>query len=54
MASINPGTIIKTVLNVVADITLDAAELEAGTDVTVGQIGSIEGKPVYIKLSTTP
>lgn len=54
MATINPGTVFSTVIKLFADIEVDAAELEAGSEVTVGQVGSIGGKPVYIKLSTTP
>lgn len=54
MATLNAGTIFTEAIKIVADITVDAAELEAGADVTVGQVGSVGGKPVYIKLSTTP
>jgi hypothetical protein len=53
MASI-VSTILNDVVTAAVDFQVDKAELVAGALVKVGEIGSIEGKPIYMYLSDNP
>jgi len=48
------GSILALIGTLAADFTIDSAQLAAGSPVKVGQVASLEGKPVYVYLSENP
>lgn len=46
------STVFNEALSIAVNILLDKAELQSGTPVKCGQVGTTDNEPVYVYLST--